>query len=208
MMSRVERASVDPYDNLGLRRIAARIIPNFLRRAIIPNFLRRAKYVLEDVAFPITAQPPRRLRLSISPAWFDFRSTGRDQLEFFVELAGLLPSDRVLDVACGVGRIALPLKSFLNNQGTYEGFDTQVSAIDVCKRRISNLDSLFNFTFANVKTDYQNPSGVNAASYSFKYKDGEFDFIYAGSIFTHLTKEEAANYLKEIKRVAKPSARI
>lgn len=67
--------------------------------------------------------PPRRIRVWISPLWFDYDRTGSDQLEYFMELGGLRPTDHFLDIACGVGRIAAPLTRYLAPSGGYEGFD-------------------------------------------------------------------------------------
>src|SRR4029079_9470 len=76
--------------------------------------LKQARDVAETVTVRVTGVPPRRIRKGISPLWFDFTRTGRDQLEFFTELAGLRPTDRVLDIGCGVGRIAIPLTGYLS----------------------------------------------------------------------------------------------
>ena len=39
-----------------------------------------------------------------------------------LERHGLKPEHRVLDIGCGVGRVALPLTRYLTS-GTYDGFD-------------------------------------------------------------------------------------
>ena len=36
------------------------------------------------------------------------------------------------------------------------------------------------------------------------YRDGSFDFVYAISIFTHLSTEQASAWMAEIKRVLRP----
>src|SRR3954452_13751233 len=112
----------------SLRESLRRIIPTPGRR-VLHWILGRMYQVYDQVyeaaerlAYPLRQLPPRRLRTTISPLWFDFRKAGWDQLEFFTEVAGLQPSDRFLDIACGVGRVAIPLARFLNNHGSYEGF--------------------------------------------------------------------------------------
>jgi SAM-dependent methyltransferase len=141
------------------------------------------------------------MRLSISPAWFDFKKSGRDQMEFFTELTGLHPSNRFLDIACGVGRVAIPLTRFLDAQGSYEGFDVNASAIRWCKKYISSRYKNFNFTLADVRTGISPAAKYDAGEYTFPYADDDFDFVYAGSIFTHLLSDSATNYLEQTSRV-------
>jgi ubiquinone/menaquinone biosynthesis C-methylase UbiE len=162
---------------------------------------------LERASFPLSQVPPRDLRLHISPAWFDFRATGRDQMEFLVQMAGLQPSDSVLDVACGVGRIAFPLRRFLDSRGRYSGFDVFAEGIEWCREKIAAKDSRFDFMVANVRTDFHS-EGADARDYRFEYGDATFDFCYAGSIFTHLVKAEAENYLRQVHRVLRQGGRF
>ncbi len=195
-------ANVHPYEPYGLRKALYRFIPKS-EHGVLPELKMRT----ESALFGITKTPPRRLRLHISPGWFDFHATGRDQLEFMVQVAGLQPSDRFLDVACGVGRLAIPLAGFLNAEGSYSGFDVFEKGIAWCKEYIEAKDPRFHFQFADVKTDFH-PSSVDASDYRFEYPDQTFDFCYAGSIFTHLTLAEAENYLRQVRRVLKPGGRF
>jgi SAM-dependent methyltransferase len=164
---------------------------------------------VQEAAFGLTKLPPRTMRLSISPAWFDFKKTGRDQIEFFIELAGLLPSDHFLDIACGVGRLAIPLSHFLDSQATYEGFDINATSIAWCKKHITTQHSNFNFVVADVKTTgFLEMATYTAENYVFQYSDDSFNFVYAGSIFTHLLPGGAKNYLEQTARVLKPGGRF
>jgi len=162
---------------------------------------------MQEATFQVHELPPRTLRLSISPAWFDFKKAGRDQMEFFTELAGLRPSDRFLDIACGVGRLAIPLSRFLNHQGSYEGFDINPSSIMFCSNNIAKKYKNFNFTLARIQTTFSDIGSITADKYTFPYADSSFDFVYAGSIFTHLLPGGARNYLNETARVLRPDGR-
>ena len=155
--------------------------------------------------------PPRRLRRVISPLWFDFVETGRDQLEFFSQLAGLRPSDHFLDIACGVGRIAVPLTNFLDQNGRYEGFDIAGiggPGVAWCKENIESKHPNFKFSLIDLKTSWTPGGSILASEFKFPYADGSFDFAYAGSIFTHLTPDGCSNYLNQIHRVLKNRGRF
>lgn len=152
--------------------------------------------------------PPSHVRKWISPLWFDFKKTGRDQLEFFIELAGLKSSDNFLDIACGVGRLAVPLTRYLSQNARYEGFDIEQRCIKWCEDNISKNHPNFHFSVCNVKTTWSPNARYDVEEYIFPYNDAYFDFCYAGSIFTHILPGGAANYLKQVARVLKPGGRF
>src|SRR5580692_5418795 len=54
---------------------------------------------------------PKRLRTQVPG---DFRDVGSEFLRYSRELAGLTPDNRVLDIGCGPGRMALPLTGFIS----------------------------------------------------------------------------------------------
>ncbi len=39
----------------------------------------------------------------------DFKSKGNEFLKYFIEIGGIKKTDHVLDVGCGIGRMAVPL---------------------------------------------------------------------------------------------------
>jgi len=164
--------------------------------------------VYDSIAYKTFGLPPRQLRAWISPLWFDYQKTGRDQLEFFIELAGLQRSDRFLDIACGVGRLAVPLATFLDEKGSYDGFDIKEDLIDWCNRNIAARRPNFHFKIANVATSWNPDRPIPVDKYNFPYDNASFDFAYAGSIFTHILPDGARNYLRQTARVLRPGGRF
>ena len=67
----------------------------------------------------------------------DFRAIGLEFLDHLAGLAGLAPDARMLDLGCGVGRIALPLTQYLSAAGTYDGIDVMPSSIRWCADTIT-----------------------------------------------------------------------
>jgi SAM-dependent methyltransferase len=134
-----------------------------------------------------------------------FLAVGTRLAELMAE-AGLEPTDRVLDIGCGSGRIAAALANVLTT-GRYEGFDVDKSRIAWAKKHID----VPQFTFRHVKVRngmYARKRGQSGADFTFPYPDGSFDFAVATSLFTHLVPEDAAHYLKETARVLGPGATL
>lgn len=134
----------------------------------------------------------------------DFARTGREFLGHFTELGGLRPGDRVLDVGCGIGRMAIPLTGYLQG-GSYAGFDVGRGMVGWCRRNITPRHPEFEFAWAPIHNSKYNPFGtISAAEFRFPYPDESFDFAFATSLFTHLVRDEARHYLGETARVLKP----
>ena len=142
--------------------------------------------------------PPRRLDFV---GHSDFVATGDEFLTHFVDLAGLQPDRAVLDVGCGIGRMARPLSGYLSSEGSYDGFDVNREGVGWCRRRYARHRN-FRFQVADLYNRRYNPHGAHAASeYRFPYEDERFDFVILTSVLTHLLEDEAAHYLEETARV-------
>jgi SAM-dependent methyltransferase len=154
---------------------------------------------------PLT--PPRRLTGYVGDS--DFRATGEEFLVHFRELADLQPSDRVLDVGCGIGRMARVLAAILQPPGSYDGFDVVADGISWCQARYRDQSVPFRFQVADLHNATYNPGGSQAAAdYRFPYEDAAFDLVLATSVFTHLLPDAAVRYLAESARVLAAGGRL
>ena len=154
---------------------------------------------------PLT--PPRRLWWLVTHRGApDFRQSGAEVRALLVE-NGLQPTHRVLDVGCGLGRLAAALAEYLTEEGSYEGFDIMPAAIGWC-RHIEARHPNFRFQLVDVQSDRYRPDGRRAASrFEFPYPDASFDFVVLTSVFTHMLPDDMRNYLAEIARVLRPGGR-
>lgn len=138
----------------------------------------------------------------------DFKKVGQEFKEFFIKYGNLKPDHKVLDIGCGIGRMAVPLTGYLSAAGSYEGIDIVKSGIDWCRKKITPRFRNFHFQQANIYNSHYNPTGqYQAYEYELPYADNQFDFIFLTSVFTHMPPREIAQYLKEINRVMKPGGR-
>ena len=152
--------------------------------------------------------PPRRLRGTVGDS--DFVSTGDALLRLLVEEARLGPREAVLDVGCGIGRVARALAGYLDPAaGSYHGFDVSAPAVEWCERRYRRRHPRFAFAHLDVRNGRYNPDGaISAREARFPYPDGRFDVAVAASVLTHLLADEADRYLAETARVLAPGGRL
>ena len=134
----------------------------------------------------------------------DFKEQGERFLKHFKEWTHLQPNHCILDVGCGIGRMAVPLLDYLNEDGSYYGFDIVPEGIEWCQKNISKRNANFHFELADIYNPLYNvKSTVQSTDFVFPYEDGQFDFIFLTSVFTHMMPEEVEHYLSEISRVLK-----
>jgi SAM-dependent methyltransferase len=148
--------------------------------------------------------PPVELMFDGAASATEFKNTGEGFTRYFlIEHARLHPSDRVLDVGCGIGQKARVLTKYLTEEGSYEGFDIVAAGIDWCQKRYRKYSN-FHFQFADIYSKHFNPGSKQKASeYRFPYDDGAFDLVFLSSVFTHMLPQDVENYFAEIARVLK-----
>ena len=145
--------------------------------------------------------------------WFvgdgDFRAIGAEFLRHFVEFGGLTPTDTVLEIGCGIGRMALPLTQYLNPEaGSYDGIDVVRDGIDWCAETLTPVYPRFRFHHRDYVNDVYNPTGaLAAASDTLPFRDSHFSFILLTSVITHLRTADMVGYANEIGRLLTPGGR-
>jgi SAM-dependent methyltransferase len=191
--------------SVNIRSLAKRLLPGFNSRLAV----RRAINLPRDAFEGLTGRrepliPPHGL-------WFvggesDYKQVNKEYLGHFVNLGGLRPNHRVLDIGCGIGIMASSLTSFLSPQGSYSGFDIVRVGIKWAQKNIASRFPNFSFVHSDIFNKHYNPKGkLSSSSFRFPYEDASFDFIFLKSVFTHLLPDSIQNYLREIRRVIKPS---
>lgn len=160
-----------------------------------------------ELSLPLPSKDDRELL-----AWIgstdDFITTSMEFIGYFVNIADLKPTDSVLDIGCGMGRMAYTLAYYLAPTTRYEGFDIMKPLIGWAQENITSRFPNFNFQRVDIYNQLYNPDGtLGAAEFLFPYEDESFDFVFLGSVFTHIPANEVRHYLEEIHRVLKPGGR-
>jgi SAM-dependent methyltransferase len=119
----------------------------------------------------------------------EFDAFGILERELLIQY-GLRKDGYVIDVGCGSGRLAKALSPYL--AGKYLGTDIVPELVDYARNLVKRLDWRFEVTDGAIIPE----------------KNGEADMVCFFSVFTHLLHEQSCIYLKEAKRVLKPTGKI
>jgi SAM-dependent methyltransferase len=180
------------------------------KRPMWRRLARRVRRAFHRVATPVdrivrwrsdVLLPPAHLRLyyygTSSPKAFT-RACEGGTMELISR--GLRPEHRVLDIGSGIGNLAIGLSGYLH--GGYDGVEIHPEAVAWCQRAITGRHPTFRFHRADLTSHAYNPQGrVSASAYRFPFPDQAFDFIFLGSVFTHMLPDAVEHYLGEISRV-------
>lgn len=119
------------------------------------------------------------------------RLTGAYAARQVASALDLQPTDRVLELGCGVGRIGRELAPRVAH---WEGTDISANMLAVARERLQG--------FPNVGLTELRRSSLEALP------SASFDKAYCVAVFIHMDKEDFYLYLEEIARVLKPGGLV
>lgn len=107
----------------------------------------------------------------------------------------------VFDFGCGCGRVARQMMLQREPPRRYVGIDLHAGMIRWCNENLAPHASQFRFLHHDVYDDGFNPGEGKPRWAPFPAADAEFTLVNAISVFTHLTEDQVAPYLRECARV-------
>lgn len=147
-----------------------------------------------------TAETPKTTGRVIHWApWYDLFgrviSLGRDKAirQKFVELAAPQPGEKVLDVGCGTGTLAIAIRPRVG-AGEVHGIDASPEMIDTAQKKAAKTRSDIDFQVALIE--------------AIPFPDGSFDVVTSSLMLHHLPDDLKRKGFAEIRRVLKPGGRF
>lgn len=148
--------------------------------------------------------PARLARLTGCP--FDiFESYGNGQFQNFQKYLHIYPNDSVLEIGCGVGRLAIPATRIIGSAGCYTGIDIIRDSVQWCRENITPRFPNFSFQFEDVRSVYNLGGSIDPATTVISVADASVDKLFLASVFTHMLPSGVDRYLSEFRRVLKPN---
>jgi len=152
-----------------------------------------------DTALPIPPLEMRQLIGQPDAEAFD-NPTGAPIFDFVDPTA----FRNVFELGCGCGRLARQLIQQKVRPERFMGIDPHPGMIAWCHRHLSPAASGFEFLHHDVY-DYQlNPGLGKPRMEPFPADAASFSLVEAWSVFTHLTEDLTAYYLREVARILAP----
>ena len=146
-----------------------------------PDFYQRAYDVIA-----------RRLPPLASVGGGNFDEFGKVHLGL-LRLEGLQPSDTVVELGCGIGRLAAQVAPFLD-KGRYVGIDISRRMLEEAARRTPP---------GRCKVEWKHQTRPD-----FGMPSGSVDFMCAFSVFTHMEAEDSFLYLEAAAKVVRPGGKF
>lgn len=112
--------------------------------------------------------------------------------------AGLKPDGTLLDLGCGIGRLACEVIPWMQAGGVYIGTDVSDSMLTRAAQRV-----------AQVAPDPAcSVRWIKQVGNTFALKAGSVDVVCAFSVFTHIEHEDAFGFLRDARRIIRPGGRF
>ncbi len=160
---------------------------------------------------PKVPLPPKKLRLG-GPQFSDdayFLESARREADRLLQSFGLRSSSRLLDVGCGVGRLAIGIIDRLGAIKAYRGVDVDPRYVEWCHKHIERAYPTYQFIRVDVGNPRYNPGGpAVAGDFRHPFDDGSFEIIYLYSVFSHMAAEPVRIYLRDFRRLLASNGRL
>ena len=128
------------------------------------------------------------------------------QISELKQYSPLSQKTSVLDFGCGQGRLAIGLLLSCSDLGSYTGIDTDLDAINWCKRWIQKYHTNYSFTHVEAHNALYNPNAIQRPK--LPISENSFDVIFLNSVFSHMLSDDVSFYLNQLNQGLKPGGII
>ena len=111
-----------------------------------------------------------------------------------IEAAELAPGEKVLDVGCGTGTLAIAAKAKAGPAGEVQGIDASPEMIQVARRKATRAGADVGFQVGLIE--------------ELPFDGGRFDLVTSTMMLHHLPEDLKRKGLAEVRRVLKPESRL
>jgi len=118
------------------------------------------------------------------------RQTGENTVSVLRRTVGIEPTDRILEIGCGIGRVGKILAPICAH---WTGADISKGMLEVAASRLGEFDNV----------SFQELSTVGLS----EFEDDTFDVVYCTVVFMHLLEWDRFKYVQEALRVLRPGGR-
>ena len=137
-----------------------------------------------------------------------FLESGRAEARRLVTKLGYTKDRTVVDIGCGLGRLATGLLRELGD-AQYWGFDAVGPWIRWCKKHIERRHPSFRFVHVDVANELYNPRGAALDdTFRFPLPDGHADVVYLWGVLTNMRLRDARTYVAEIGRLVREGGQV
>ena len=122
---------------------------------------------------------------------------------------GFRPGSRVIDVGCGLGRLATGMIEELGEDVDYLGIEPNRPFYEWCRDNIEASHPAYRFVHVDVVSELYNPQGtVDGDALRLPVETDSVDIVYVWGVFTNIIPEHVETYVAEFRRVVRDGGRI